>query len=119
MRKLLLSLLILFSTFSFCIERQANADYRARREALAKKAGPNGVFMVFAGMESEGPNAIYGFHQDEDFYYLTGLTDPGAAIVIFPAAEAKGEQPARAYTEVLFLPANNLTEEKWTGPKLG
>ncbi|HVZ17016.1 MAG TPA: M24 family metallopeptidase, partial [Terriglobales bacterium] len=26
---------------------------------------------------------------------------------------------ARPYTEVLFLPANNTREEKWTGPKLG
>jgi Xaa-Pro aminopeptidase len=77
------------------------------------------MFLVFAGMESEGPNAIYGFHQDENYYYLTGLTDPGGAVLIVPAAEAKGEQPARAYTEVLFLPANNRTEEKWTGPKLG
>jgi Xaa-Pro aminopeptidase len=40
-------------------------------------------------------------------------------VLIVPAAEAKGEQKARPYTEVLFLPANNRTEEKWTGPKLG
>jgi Xaa-Pro aminopeptidase len=119
MRKLLVFVLLIACTLCFGVERQPNSDYRARREALAQKAGPNGMFLVFAGMESEGPNAIYGFHQDEDFYYLTGLTDPGGAVLIVPAAEAKGEQKARPYTEVLFLPANNRTEEKWTGPKLG
>lgn len=119
MRKCLLVALTLIATLGFSLERQSNADYRARREALAKKAGPNGMFLVFAGMEAEGPNAIYGFHQDENFFFLTGLTDPGAAVLIVPAAEAKGTQPARAYTEVLFLPANNVREEKWTGPKLG
>jgi Xaa-Pro aminopeptidase len=119
MRKLLVFVLLVVSTVCFGVERQPNSDYRARREALAQKAGPNGMFLVFAGMEAEGPNAIYGFHQDEDFYYLTGLTDPAGAVLIVPAAEAKGEQKARPYTEVLFLPANNRTEEKWTGPKLG
>jgi len=119
MRKLLLLVLVFTSVLAFSIERQPNADYRARREALAAKAGANGMFLVFAGMESEGPNAIYGFHQDENYYYLTGLTDPGGAVLIVPATEAKDDKPARPYTEVLFLPANNHTEEKWTGPKLG
>jgi len=47
------------------------------------------------------------------------LTEPGAALLIAPSAEAKADEPARAYTEILFLPARNLTQEKWTGPKLG
>jgi len=28
-------------------------------------------------MEAEGPNAIFGFHQDENFYYLSGWPDRG------------------------------------------
>jgi Xaa-Pro aminopeptidase len=119
MRKLLLVVLAVFSTLSFTLERQPNADYRARREALAKKAGPNGIFLVFAGMESEGPNAIFGFHQDENYFYLTGLTDPGGAVLIVPATEAKEGRAARPYSEVLLLPAHNRLEEKWTGPKMG
>jgi len=111
-------ILILLSTLTFGLERQPNADYRARREALAQKAGPNGIFLIFAGSESEGPNAIYGFHQDENYYYLTGLTDPGGAVLIAPA-HITPDGKTRPYTEVLFLPANNRTQEKWTGPKPG
>jgi Xaa-Pro aminopeptidase len=109
--------LLLAGAFSFALDRQSNADYHVRREALAKKAGD--VIVLFAPMESEGPNDLYGFRQEDNFYYLSGLTAPGAALLIAPEAEAKGDKTARSYTEILFLPARNLTQEKWTGPKLG
>jgi Xaa-Pro aminopeptidase len=102
---------------SFGLERQVNADYHARREALAKKVG--GVIVLFAATENEGPNNLNGFRQDDNFYYLSGLGEPGSALLMASAAEAKGDTPARAYTEILFLPPRNLTQEKWTGPKLG
>ena len=75
--------------------------------------------LLFAPPEAEGPNAIYGYHPDSDFYYLTGWTEPGAAILISPAVEGKDKALARAYEEILFLPAHNYVQEKWTGPKLG
>jgi Xaa-Pro aminopeptidase len=100
------------------LDRQPNADYRARRQALASKTS-GGVILLFAPNEAEGPNAIYGYRPDSDFFYLSGWTEPGAALLIAPAVDAKGKDPARAYTEILFLPAHNYAEEKWTGPKLG
>lgn len=99
------------------LDRQPNADYRARREALAKKAS-GGTILLFAPTEAEGPNATYGFRQDDNFFYLSGWVEPGAALLIVPAAEASGNAPARPYSEILFLAANNKVEEKWTGPKL-
>jgi Xaa-Pro aminopeptidase len=104
-------------SLSWSLERQPNADYRARREALAKKTSGAAV-LLFAPTEAEGPNAVYGFRQDENFFYLSGWVEPGAALLIVPAAEASGNTPARPYTEILFLAANNKVEEKWTGPKL-
>ena len=97
--------------------RQPNVEYKARRQKLAQKAG-DGVVVLFAGTEEEGPNALYGFRQDENFFYLTGLRDPGAALLIAPARPAQNGAPARPYTEVLFLAKRNQTQEKWTGPKL-
>ncbi len=108
MHKLAVVAVVLLSTFSFSLDRQPNSDYRARREALAKKAG----------QEAEGPNAIYGFHQDEDYFCLTGLTDPGGAVLVVPAWTGK-DGKSHPYTEVLFLPPTDRTQEKWTGPKLG
>ncbi len=89
-------------------ERQNNADYHARRVALAK-AMEGGALVLFAPTEAEGPNNLYGFRQDDNFYYLTGWGEPGAALLI----------NANPYTEILFLAEHNVTQEKWTGPKLG
>ncbi|HKO56485.1 MAG TPA: Xaa-Pro aminopeptidase [Thermoanaerobaculia bacterium] len=109
MRRLLfVTFLLLVTLPGFAFERQANADYRARREHLASQLG-NGVLVLFANTESEGQNATNGFRQDEDFYYLTGWREPGAALLIAP----------KPYAEVLFLPAHNASQERWTGPKLG
>jgi Xaa-Pro aminopeptidase len=117
-RSFLIGLFFLVATSSgFAFDRQPNSDYHARREALAKKAA--GVVVLFAATENDGGNAIYGFRQDDNFYYLSGMSEPGSALLIASAVEAKGDTPARPYTEILFLPARNLTQEKWTGPKLG
>jgi Xaa-Pro aminopeptidase len=109
---------LLTSVLSFSLDRQSNADYRARRVALSKLS-KGGITVLFAPLEASGGNAIYGFRQDDNFYYLTGWTEPGAAIVIAPAVDATATTPAREYTEVLYLPAHNAVQEKWTGPKLG
>jgi Xaa-Pro aminopeptidase len=99
------------------LDRQANADYHARREALSRKTDGAPV-LLFAPMEAEGPNALYGFRQGDNFFYLTGWSEPGAALLIAPALSASANHPARGYTEILFLPANNPVQEKWTGPQL-
>ncbi len=113
----LVTLFLVTATSSFALERQPNSDYHARREALAKKMG--GVVVLFAATESDGPNDLYGFRQDDNFFYLSGLSEPGGALLVASAIEAKGDTPARVYSEILFLPPRNLTQEKWTGPKLG
>jgi Xaa-Pro aminopeptidase len=117
MRKLLLcflSVLTICGT-SLSLDRQPGADYHARREALAKKAG--GVVVLLAPLEQM--DAVYDFRQEDNFYYLSGVTVPGAGLLVAPAVEAKGETPARAYTEILFLPPRNLRLEKFTGRQMG
>ena len=125
MRKLLLCAVLLSSLCSavlslpaLAIDRQPSADYRARREALAKKLN-GGAALIFAAIEGDGPNALHGFRQNDNFYYLTGWAEPGAAVLIAPARDAKDEQPARAYTEILLLLPRDMLGERWTGPKLG
>ena len=121
MRNLLLCLALCSAVLSLpalAIDRQPNADYRARREALTKKLN-GGVALIFADIEGDGPNALHGFRQNDNFYYLTGWAEPGAAVLIASAREAKGELPARAYTEILFLLPRDMVGERWTGVKLG
>ena len=109
LRKLTFLLAILTLTAA-ATERQNNADYRARRQALAKSMSVDGgSLLLFAPVEPEGQNDLYGFRQEDNFYYLTGWAEPGAAVLI----------TSSPYSEILFLPEHNLTQEKWTGPKLG
>lgn len=107
--------LLVVSSLGNTLDRQPSADYHARREALAKKAA--GIVVLFAPREAN--DAEYGFRQDDNVYYLSGVTIPGAALLIAPDAAAGPDSPARPYTEILFLPPRSARMEKFTGPKLG
>lgn len=113
MRKLLL-VCFLFSQLTWALDRQPNSDFRMRRQSLASKAS-GGVVLIFASNEAEGPNDLYGYRPDDNFFYLSGWSEPGAALLIVGAADPKDH----SYTEILFLPNHNPSQEKWTGPKLG
>ena len=103
------------SSLSSALERQPTAIYHARREALAKKL-EGGIAILFAADE---PALEYQeYRQDEDFYYLTGWNEPGAALLIQSAAPAHDAAPARMYREVMLLPIRNLRMERYTGVKL-
>src|ERR1700749_1247747 len=80
----------------YALDRQPTADYHARRVALANKLN-GGVAVLFA---AEEPLLDFmPYRQDEDFYYLTGWNEPGAALMIVP--EAATAAPKRHYREVL------------------
>lgn len=104
------------------LEKQPASVYQARRHSLADRL-KGGVAVLFA---AEEPQMEYqDYRQDEDFYYLTGWNEPGAALLIAassdpPTATAGPLDPQgpRAYTEILFLPTRNLRMEKYTGIKL-
>jgi Xaa-Pro aminopeptidase len=118
MRKVLL-LFFLISQLTWALDRQPNSDFRMRRQALASKTG-GGAVLVFASVEAEGPNDLYGYRPDDNFFYLSGWSEPGAALLIMSGTATAGTASAdHAYTEILFLPNHNPSQEKWTGPKLG
>ena len=95
------------------LETQPAAVYHARRVALSEKL-QGGAAILFA---AEEPLLDFmPYRQDEDFYYLTGWNEPGAALLILPASQQGSG--SRSYREVLFLPTRNMRMEKYTGVKL-
>jgi Xaa-Pro aminopeptidase len=118
-----LSVVVLLGALQcFALEKQPAAEYHARRVALASKL--TGPALIFGADE---PNEEYrSWRQDEDFYYLTGWNEPGAALLIVPAAPAtpanpmmmRPAYPERPYREVLYLPERNRRMELYTGVKL-
>ena len=104
------------------LEKEPLERYQARRAALSSKLN-DGITVVFAYEEPEGPSATLGFRQNENFYYLTGIAEPGGILVLVPRLtdrssphSGKAEKFPR---EILFLPPRDPKQERWTGPKLG
>ena len=95
------------------LEKQPASVYHARRVALAAKLH-GGVAVLFAA--EEPLLDLTPYRQDEDFYYLTGWTEPGAALMV--VADAPQAAEPRTYKEILFLPSRDLRMEKYTGIKL-
>ena len=95
------------------LEKQPAGVYHARRVALAAKLH-GGVAVLFAA--EEPLLDLTPYRQDEDFYYLTGWTEPGAALMV--VADAPKAAEPRTYKEILFLPSRDLRMEKYTGIKL-
>lgn len=93
------------------MEKQPLSSYHARRVALGEKLS-GGVAVLFAAPEPVLDFMAY--RQDSEFFYLTGWTEPGAAVMIV-APEAKS---ARPYREILFLPTRNRRMELYTGEKM-
>ncbi len=95
------------------LDKQLPGVFHARRVALAGKL-QGGVAVLFAA--EEPVLDFMPYRQDSDFYYLTGWTEPGAALLI--VGDAPQAAAPRSYKEILFLPARNLRMETYTGAKM-
>jgi Xaa-Pro aminopeptidase len=117
---LFVPLLCLLTPFANAMEKAPATEYHARRVALSTKLN-GGVALFFAADE---PTLDFTpFRQDSSFFYLTGSTEPGQALLIeSPLPEAgdavTGVQQAEPYREILFVPTRNLRLESYIGAKL-
>lgn len=96
-----------------------NRDFhRGRREALRQHLPPNSVAVFFANPVRNRANDVdYTYHQDPNFYYLTGYKEPDAVLLIF-----KDNQTANngsIYNEIIFVQPRDANAEMWTGRRLG
>lgn len=88
-----------------------------RREQLRAKLPKNSVAVFFANPIRNRANDVeYVYHQDPNFYYLTGYKEPNAMIFIFKENQTIGN---RTFNEVIFVQERNERAEMWTGKRLG
>jgi Xaa-Pro aminopeptidase len=85
--------------------------YAARREAVAKALGDAVAVIPAAPHATRNADTEYEYRQHSDFYYLTGLNEPEAVLVIAP--HKSGER------DVLFLRPRDREAEIWTGKRVG
>jgi Xaa-Pro aminopeptidase len=94
---------------------QPAAEYQGRRAKL--RAEVDGPVVLFGYTSRNDAGEVAVFFQDEDFYYLTGYSQPDAALVLIPdSANAKA---SGAPTEILYLPPRDPREAIWSVANLG
>jgi Xaa-Pro aminopeptidase len=93
---------------------QPAAEYQARRAKL--RAEVDGPVVLFGYTSHNDAGEVAVFFQDEDFYYLTGYSEPDAAMVLLPDAAGKA---ASGPVEILYLPPRDPREAIWGGAHLG
>jgi Xaa-Pro aminopeptidase len=88
--------------------------FAGRRAALAAQMAPGTMAVLKTAPETARNGDIhYLYRHDSAFYYLTGFTEPEAALVLVAATDAA---PARS---ILFCRAKNLQQETWEGFRYG
>ena len=80
--------------------------YRERRERVMKELGGCATLIAAQG---DSTGVVQDFKQDDDFFWLTGINEPGAWLVLFPKAKYN--------RHVLYLKARDPEAERWTGPR--
>jgi len=107
----LAALLLASALVAGAVGRQDFDEYRSRRRALAEKLS-NGLILLLGYDEAEGESARGPFRQENNFYYLSGHNEPGAALLIEPA------HGRREYSETLYLPSHSKRTDLWAGPQI-
>ena len=80
--------------------------FKERRQALMEKL--DGKVAVLYGAEGQHGGVVDElFIQDPSFYYLTGISEPGAALILAPAE--------KKYKEILYLQPRDPDVENWNG----
>ena len=111
-------LLILSFTASFAQEADLPKDfltkafYKERREKLREKLSANSVAVFFANPIRNRANDVdYIYHQDPDFFYLTGYKEANALLLVFK--EKQTASNGVQYDEILFAQPRNERAEMW------
>ena len=90
----------------------APSEYRQRRAALIAQMPANAALVVpSATLVTRSHDSEYAFRQQSDFYYLTGIQEPDALLVLLPSRDT-GQC-------VVFCQDRDATMEAWTGRRLG
>lgn len=114
MKKLKLGILVLIISLialsALCLELDKEI-YLQRRAEVMKEMG-SGIAILISGQPAfRNGDVYYPFRTDNNFFYLTGIKEPGAILVLAPQSPRM--------KEALFLSPRNAVRERWEGKTLG
>lgn len=89
-------------------------EYADRRAKLAASLPDNGIAILAAADTKYRSGVVfYEYHQDSNFFYLTGFNEPDAVAVI------QNNGASKEYTFHLFVRPKDVTAEQWDGARSG
>lgn len=124
MKKFTLSLVFILSFISLTFAQGTPKDFlsadfhKERRDQVRKMLPPNTAVVLFANAERNRANDVdYVYHQDPNFYYLTGYHEPNAVLVLF--SDMQTDASGNTFNEIFYVQERNARAEQWTGKRLG
>ncbi|MFK8059430.1 MAG: aminopeptidase P family protein [Polaribacter sp.] len=92
--------------------------HKERRAVLRAKMPANSVSIVFSNpLRNRANDVDYVFHQDPNFYYLTGYREPNGVLLVF--SDNQIDENGKSYNEVLYVQKRDKRAEQWNGKRLG
>ena len=92
--------------------------HKSRRDAFRAQMPTNSVATFFANPVRNRANDVdYVYHQDPNFYYLSGYKEPNAILVLF--SENQTNSDGAFYNEIIYVQEKDPSAEQWTGVRLG
>lgn len=93
------------------LDADLNDEVVQRRKAVMEKMNGHGIMILFSAEPRRySRNIFYQYRQENNFYYLSGIRQPNAILVLMPQN--------LTYREILFIPERDPTRELWTGRML-
>lgn len=91
--------------------------HKSRRDALRDSLPPQAVAAFFSNPIRNRANDVdFEYHQDPNFYYLTGLQEPNSLLLIFNDTQSID---SLKFNEIIFVQPRELLFERWNGKRLG
>ena len=91
--------------------------HAAMRDSLRALMPDSTAAIFYASPERKRANDVYfEYHQDPNFYYLSGYREPNSMLVIFKEAR---KIDGKLTDEVLFVQDRDPSAEVWNGRRLG
>ncbi len=91
--------------------------HKDRREQLRNLMPDSSVAIFFsAPIRNRSNDVDYEYHQDPNFRYLTGLTEPHSVVVIYKHPTLVN---GKLVKEIIFVQPRDASKELWLGKRLG
>ena len=117
---LFLLLILLSSNYSYAQEYFDDLGpefHKKKRQEFRSLMPANSVaFILTSPIMKRSNDTDYMYHQDPNFYYLTGWREPHGVLVIFKDDQFDSEG---SYNEIMYVRERNEYREMWDGRRLG